>query len=77
MDSQEQRDNEDCTVAVCRCGGAVIMAVTAVMSRETMVELGEAAADGCEIKHMPAAEARRLPFGCSCLPRQAALAFGT
>ena len=47
------------------------MTVTEHMSRETKKELGEAAADGCDIKHMPAEQVRKLAFGCKCEPENA------
>ncbi len=71
METKEQRDKADCTVAICKCGGCVIMTVTEHMSRETKKELGEAAADGCDIKHMPAEQVRKLAFGCKCEPENA------
>jgi len=65
-ESKQSRDADDCVVAVCKCGGAVIMCLTKHMSAETKAELGEAAAEGCDIKHMPAEEVRRMNFGCLC-----------
>lgn len=66
METNEQLDKADCVVAVCKCGGATIMCVTEYMSKETRKELGDAAANGCDIKHMPAEEVRKMDFGCKC-----------
>lgn len=73
METQEELDKADCTVAFCRCGAAVIMAVTAHISKETKREFGDAVADGCYVKHMPAKECRRQDFGCKCEPEHAQL----
>lgn len=73
METEKQRDKADCTVAICKCGRCVIMAVTQRISRETKKELGDAAADGCDIKHMPAEEVRKLDFGCRCGPEHGQL----
>lgn len=66
LETKEERDQADCTVAFCRCGAAVIMAVTAGMSTETKRAFGDAAAGGCTIRHMPAEECRRQEYGCKC-----------
>ena len=59
-------DPVDCTVAVCRCGSAVILAVTAHISKETSRDLTIAAARGCAIRHMKLEETRKLGYGCTC-----------
>ena len=61
-----ERDQADCVVAVCKCGSAVIMAVSEFISDETKADLGDATANGCDIKHMAAADVRKMNFGCKC-----------
>lgn len=57
------------TVAVCRCGGAVVMALTEGVGEVMREELEDAEADGCRVSQMTVAEARGLPYGCKCLRR--------
>lgn len=68
METQAERDVDDCVVAICPCGRVVMMAVAENLSDECKRELGDAAAEGCDIKHMPAEAVRKLPFGCQCEP---------
>ena len=71
MTTRERRDKADWTVAVCRCGGAVIECVTDHMSLEVVRQLSIAAAYGYDIKRMAKKDARKLPFGCKCVAIQA------
>lgn len=66
LETQEQRDKDDCTVAVCRCGRAVVVAVTEHMSLAAQHACDEAAANGYEMMRLTAKDARKLPFGCKC-----------
>lgn len=65
MDS-EDRDNADCVAAICKCGNAVFVSVSDRLDRTDRRELGTLAAAGCDVKHLPAKDARKLSFGCKC-----------
>jgi hypothetical protein len=70
METQAERDKEDCTVVRKPCGCAVIMCVTKYVDRETKREIGNAVAEGCSVLHMTAEEARKETFMCKCAPKQ-------
>lgn len=63
---QRDRDNADCTVAICRCSNVVFATVTDRMDGSAKHCIGKHAAAGCSILHMAAYEVRTLAFGCEC-----------
>ena len=67
MKTENERDKEDATAAICGCcKRAVFIAVTATLGKSDHAEIGELAASGCDIKHVPVSDARKLDFGCEC-----------
>lgn len=71
VQTQQETDLADCVVAICRCGRAVYACVVERFESDTRQEIGDLVADGCDIKHIPVVEFRRMPFGCQCQLRQA------
>ena len=66
--TEEERANADATVAVCKCGSNVIIAVTAFIEtdKDTKQRFLEAMIEGYDIKHFPVKDVRAMPFGCKC-----------
>ena len=59
-------DNEDSTIAVCRCGRVVFAVVTHAITKGTRANLMGAMLDGCDIRHVTAAEVRKMDWLCEC-----------
>lgn len=71
--SEQERDQEDVTVVFRPCGCVTIMCVTKYIDAEARGEIADAVADdGCSVKHMSAAEARKQKFMCDCAKKVAA-----
>jgi tellurite resistance protein len=64
--TEAERDTADTTIAVCKCGGIVIAAVSNYIDRSTRKDLMDAVSDGCELKHAEAQAVRRMSWGCKC-----------
>lgn len=62
---ENNREQEACTVAICRCGGVAVASMNRHPSEEMMEDLAWAVGIGCSLQQMDAAQVRKLrPCAC-------------